>query len=247
MKLFTIPNLLTLGNVLMGCLSVAFASSGNLGAAFVCILAAAVFDFADGFAARLLNSYSAIGKQLDSLADMLSFGFAPAFMLFVATGINDDIQFSMVYLPTCDNTVLNIVLLYCPFLLTAFSALRLAKFDVDERQTTSFIGLPTPANALFFGSLALLNAQQMLPFVLNGWCVLGLVVVFSYLLVSEIPMFSLKIKNFSLQKYAVQIAFIAVAAVLCIVWRVQSIPLIILLYIVLSIIVDITHLKKNTL
>jgi CDP-diacylglycerol--serine O-phosphatidyltransferase len=231
MKLFTIPNIITSLNALFGCLSVAFAATGRLDIAFVCIIIAAVCDFFDGFAARLLRSYSAIGKELDSLADVISFGLAPAFMLFVAiNGMSSTLSCSLQ-----SDCGLACIICALPFLLTVFSALRLAKFNVDERQTTSFIGLPTPANALFFSTLALLYDTQQLPITLNIWWILALVVVFSYLLISEIPMFSLKIKSFSIKKHKIQIIFLVIAIILLTLYQIKAIPLIILWYIVLSI------------
>jgi CDP-diacylglycerol--serine O-phosphatidyltransferase len=222
MKLFTIPNILTLVNLLLGCVSVTFAVQGNLTLALGCIVGAAVCDFLDGFAARLLHRYSDIGKQLDSLADLISFGFAPAFMLFMA--IKNDTSINVPALCT-----------FFPFLLVAFSALRLAKFNIDERQTSSFIGLPTPANGLFFSTLAILYVQQGLPL----WFAAGLVAVFSYLLISEIPMFSLKMRGFSFKKYGLQYAFLVIAVSLLTLWGIGIIsiicvPLIIITYISMS-------------
>ncbi|GHT67614.1 CDP-diacylglycerol--serine O-phosphatidyltransferase [Bacteroidia bacterium] len=231
MKLFTVPNIITSLNALFGCLSVTFAATGRLDIAFLCIIIAAVCDFFDGFAARLLHSYSAIGKELDSLADMISFGVAPAFMLFMV--IKD--MSSTLSCSLQSDCGFAYIIWALPFLLTVFSALRLAKFNVDERQTASFIGLPTPANALFFSTLALLYDTQQLPITLNIWWILALVVLFSYLLISEIPMFSLKIKDFSIKKYSIQIIFLVIAIILLTLWKIKTIPLIILWYIVLSI------------
>lgn len=228
--MLTIPNILTLLNLLFGCAAAACAVHGNLQAAFFCIVAAALADFLDGFAARLLHAYSAIGKQLDSLSDVLSFGFAPAFMLYMALA-EPDFRIYMLF----------------PFLLTAFSALRLAKFNIDERQTTSFIGLPTPANGLFFSALALLSSDYEFSFLQNVWLLLTLVLLFSFLLISEIPMFSLKMKGFSLKKYGIRYAFLLLSLLLLCLFQLKAIPAIVILYILLSIILALFNKTKRNL
>jgi CDP-diacylglycerol--serine O-phosphatidyltransferase len=229
--LFTIPNIITLLNLLLGCVSVAFVALGDMDTAFWCIVAAAVCDFLDGFAARLLKAYSNIGKQLDSLADVISFGFAPAFMLYAGIEISIDGNFSSIYAMPA-------------FLLTAFSALRLAKFNIDERQTTSFIGLPTPANGLFFSTLALSLANKELT-LFNYWVLIGIIILFSYLLICELPMFSLKMKGFSLKKYWAQYTFLAIAIILLPLWKIQGVAVIIGVYIFMSLALAV--LKKLTL
>ena len=183
-----IPNTLTCMNLFSGCLSVVMAFSHNYQAAFAFILLSAVFDFFDGLAARALHAHSPIGKDLDSLADDVSFGVAPASMLFnllMQLAETQEWGGARAYLP------------YVAFLLAVFSALRLAKFNNDTRQTTSFIGLPVPANALFWASYVLL-LQDLGDEFLWYWAfpvalfTQVLVLLFSWLLVSEIPMFSLK-------------------------------------------------------
>ena len=173
-----IPNFITCLNLFSGCLATYLAFKGNYTGAFVAILLASVFDFLDGFAARLLKAYSPMGKELDSLADMVSFGLAPGaivFSLLSETGLNE-------WLP------------FLGFLIPVFSGLRLAKFNIDDRQTTSFLGLPVPANAIFWAGLV----YSFSPFLLDTvWLLLILIGVFSYLLISEIPMFSLKFRNVS--------------------------------------------------
>ena len=145
LRLFTFPNILTLCNLLSGCAAVIFALCINdLEQAFWCVLVAAVFDFLDGFAARLMEVSSPVGKELDSLADMISFGLAPAsilYSIYVATGGDELSGFAV-------------------FILVAFSALRLAKFNLDERQATEFIGLPTPACAMFFASVGYISGRS---------------------------------------------------------------------------------------
>jgi CDP-diacylglycerol--serine O-phosphatidyltransferase len=191
--------------------------------AFLWILAAAVFDFLDGMAARLLKAYSPLGKELDSLADVVSFGIAPGFMVyFVLLRITGD---------TAGYNLIPCI----AFLIPVCSALRLAKFNIDERQTSSFIGLPTPANAIFWSS-AIAGTSQYADEngLLYGAVAILLVIVFSLLLVSEIPMFSLKVKNFSLKdnlfRYILIVAGIVAVAFL----KSAGLSVAILLYILLS-------------
>ena len=180
-----IPNTITCCNLISGCVATVFALFGIPEMALLFIILGAVFDFFDGMTARVLGVSSPIGKELDSLADDVTFGVAPASILFWFLGIIDYPEF----LEGWRN-----VIPFLAYIIAAFSALRLAKFNLDTRQTTSFIGLPTPANALFWGSLIVgLGTQMMfwtysLPLLLIG------IVVSSWLLIAEIPMFALKFK-----------------------------------------------------
>ena len=195
-----IPNTITSMNLLCGVLGVIASLDGRLETGFVLMICAAVFDFCDGLAARLLKAYSEIGKELDSLADDVSFGVLPAVMLYKISGT--DIA----------------VLRYLPLLLAAFSALRLAKFNLDERQHDSFIGLPTPAAAMICGSLATLVTVRPDCF-LAHWCagpvfIPVMTLVLCYLLVSKIPMFSMKFgggKKASKIEVAKRVAFLVIA------------------------------------
>src|SRR5574344_1069366 len=181
------PNTLTCCNLISGSIATYFAFSGRPAMALLFIIVGAVFDFFDGFAARLLHVSSPIGKELDSLADDITFGMAPASIVYMLLG---QLQY-----PDCLEDVRNYVP-FCAFLIAAFSALRLAKFNLDTRQTTSFIGLPTPANALFWASFAI-GMGTALQKSSYGLPVLLLMVLLScYLLVCELPMFALKFKNF---------------------------------------------------
>lgn len=213
-----IPNLLTLCNLLSGCvaISVLFLRQ-DFRAAFGLVIAAAVFDFFDGFAARMLHVSSPIGKELDSLADMVSFGIVPSVVVFT--------QLSQSLAGTSLEW-----LRFVAFLIAAFSALRLAKFNIDDRQHEEFRGLPTPACALFFVSLPMLNLSWIgLPAVL-----LGLTAVFSALLVCDMPMFSLKFKTFGFKNNALRYVFLFLSVIL-IVWLHMAAPAaIILTYIVIS-------------
>ena len=181
MKLLNIPNIITCLNLISGCIATYWAFQGDYRMALLFIVIGAVFDFFDGMVARLLHVSSPIGKELDSLADDITFGFAPSAIIFSYLS-----QFS----------ILNSQLMpFLAFILAAFSALRLAKFNLDERQASGFIGLPTPANALFWG--ALIGGLHGYEITFEGmeWCIIAGVFISSYLLISEIPMFALKFKT----------------------------------------------------
>ena len=181
MKLLNIPNIITCLNLISGCIATYWAFQGDYRMALLFIVIGAVFDFFDGMVARLLHVSSPIGKELDSLADDITFGFAPSAIIFsYLSPLTSDIFPQMPYLA---------------FILAAFSALRLAKFNLDERQALGFIGLPTPANALFWG--ALIGGLHGYEITFEGmeWCIIAGVFISSYLLISEIPMFALKFKT----------------------------------------------------
>ncbi|MEF9932347.1 MAG: CDP-diacylglycerol--serine O-phosphatidyltransferase [Bacteroidales bacterium] len=195
-----IPNAITSMNLLSGCFSVIFAINGDYKVALLFIIAAAIFDFCDGFAARLLRAYSPMGKELDSLADMVSFGVAPAMMLF------SFMQSTTVGLIT-----------FVPLFIAVFSGLRLAKFNIDTRQTENFIGLATPACALFCGSLmyALTVYACIADFLTEYFYIIPLLsIILSYLLTSEIPMFSFKFKNITWKDNSTRFIFLGVVAIL---------------------------------
>ena len=203
MKLFKhIPNTITSMNLLCGALGVIFTFQGALDIAFYLMLAAAICDFLDGFAARMLNAYSEIGKELDSLADLISFGLLPSLMLhrrLIEGGMAD-------------------FWAYLPLIIVVFSALRLAKFNVDERQSENFLGLPTPACAMWCGSLIYAadhGVMSMAGLLHDRYIILISSVVLALLLVSEIPMFSFKFKKGSAYN-RIRISFIAIAALFAI-------------------------------
>lgn len=224
-KLFTVPNIITLGNLLCGCLSiVASLVVGDFRLALIFIIASAVCDFFDGFTARLLKQYSDIGVQLDSLADMVSFGVAPSAMMF-AFALDAPTLFEL-------NDVVAHIIVYVPFIMAAFSALRLAKFNIDDSQHETFEGLPTPANALFCASFvyaALYSGKA----VEVEWIAL-ISVVMAALLVSPIRMFSFKLKSFGWSKNKSLYIFLALSLVALLTLGVYSVPTIIVLYIVIS-------------
>lgn len=181
MKLLNIPNTITCLNLISGCIATYWAFQGDYRMALLFIVIGAVFDFFDGMVARLLHVSSPIGKELDSLADDITFGFAPSAIIFS-------------YLSHLTSYISSLIP-YLAFIMAAFSALRLAKFNLDERQALGFIGLPTPANALFWG--ALIGGLQGYDIHFEGieWCIIAGVFISSYLLISEIPMFALKFKT----------------------------------------------------
>jgi len=220
-----IPNAITCCNLICGCIAVVFALRGLAPEALAFIILGAVFDFFDGMTARLLGVSSPIGKELDSLADDVTFGVAPSTMLFHELSVMD--------YPTGIEPLRD-VLPYAAFIMAAFSALRLAKFNLDERQATSFIGLPTPANALFWGSL-LIGAQTAIestPWMV--YVVLAMLAVSCWLLVSEIPMFALKFKHWGWNENRLKYIFILTSAVLLIIFRVAGIAPVIAWYVLLS-------------
>jgi len=192
-----IPNFITAANLFTGAVGVYFASQFEFEWVAFCIVLAAVFDFLDGMLARLLKVHSEIGKQLDSLADMVTFGFLPSYVLFQ-------------FLQMDDAGILS----FTAFFIAVFSAFRLAKFNIDTRQSEEFIGLPTPANALFIGFLYYLRDIEILDFLFEIPALLIISVVFSLLLVAEIPMIALKFKNLNFKDNIFRYLTIIMAVIL---------------------------------
>ena len=183
-----IPNSLTCCNLICGCIATGCAFYGQYHYAVLMIILGAVFDFFDGMVARALGVSSAIGKELDSLADVVTFGVAPSAIIFY---LFHEVHYPELLMP------IKSVLPYTAFLMAAFSALRLAKFNLDERQHQQFIGLPTPANALFWGSLVLGAHVFLVSLKFNAVFLFLFMLLFCMLLVCEVPMLALKFKNFS--------------------------------------------------
>lgn len=226
-----IPNFITLLNLFAGLLAIYYSMIDELQFAGLMIFIAAIFDFFDGFAARLLNAKSAIGVQLDSLADMVSFGVAPAFILFRTIELATEISglSTWEYLP------------FIAFLIPIFSALRLAKFNIDEEQQTYFIGLPTPATAILIASLPIMilvclaeNKGLYYEVVTNPLVLGGIAIVSSLLMVSKLPMFALKFTSVSWAENQTRYIFIILSVFLIFLLKLAAIPLIILLYILIS-------------
>ena len=222
-----IPNTITCLNLFCGCVGIVYAFKGELIIASYAILLAAIFDFFDGMVARLLHAYSDIGKELDSLADMVSFGVLPAVIVY---------QLFLQALPI-ESTNSNIEFL--AFLIAIFSALRLAKFNIDVRQAEHFIGLPTPANALLIASfpLILVNKDSFLSiYILNSYFLIVLSMVMSLLLVAELPLLSLKFKNLNIASNLLRYILIFSSLILLLIFKFAAVPIILVLYIVISII-----------
>lgn len=223
-----IPNCITCMNLASGCVAIVMASQEEFLWAALFILLGSVFDFFDGMVARLLNVKSEIGKELDSLSDVVSFGVAPAMIMYK---LLCSLMPESTYVP------------FVAFLLAVFSGYRLAKFNVDTRQTCSFIGLPTPANALFMTSLAALQDPRTpsgwlnldCSLIINPAVVLFLIVLFSYLLICELPMFSLKFKNLKWRDNKKQFILIILSVILAAIFQMAAIPMIVILFIGMSI------------
>lgn len=222
----SIPNFITCLNLFSGCIAVYLGFSGVYDWAFFFILIAAIFDFFDGFAARLLKAYSDIGKELDSLADVISFGLAPGAIVFSVLSHSDVWSYMK----------------YAAFLIPVFSALRLAKFNIDERQTSSFLGLPTPANAIFWGGIIYSYSDF---FKFQPWILIALMLLFCALLVSEIPMFSLKVKGFSWKENKHQYIYLFGSAILLATMWNNAFGPIIGWYVVYSIIINLLPQKAE--
>jgi len=231
-----IPNAITCGNLFCGCMAIVFAFEGNLVFSAYLVALAAILDFFDGFAARILKVSGELGKQLDSLADMVTFGVVPAIVMYhllaqtfwnnmpPGTEMIDDKYYS--------------ILAYSPFLIAIFSAVRLAKFNIDTRQTSSFIGVPTPANAMLICSFPLIiqHHPQFASWILNPYFIVTVTLLMSYLLVAELPLFALKFKNFGWTDNKIRYSFLISSLILLILFQFLAIPIIIFLYIVLSMI-----------
>lgn len=235
-----IPNFITTLNLLAGCIAILYATRGQLNTAAYFILAAAVFDFLDGFLARLLWAYTEYGKQLDSLADIVSFGVAPSAVMYhlLIRGLTD-------YSPTAQfdpfaPSGVEVIILYSAFLIAIFSALRLARFNLDHEQKVSFKGLPTPASALFIASIAFVSDNTANVFIhelsLNLYALLGFIVVISFLLVTNLPMFSLKFESFNFKDNAVRYIYLLISAVLLIMFGSLGFVMAIIFYILLSVV-----------
>jgi CDP-diacylglycerol--serine O-phosphatidyltransferase len=226
-----IPNFITILNLGSGFLGVIFIMNSNIRLAVYMVILAALFDFLDGFAARLLNAYSAIGKSLDSLADVISFGLLPGLMVY---SIQSELLFET-------NNLFKLIP-YTAVLIPAFSALRLAIFDNDESQKYNFRGLPTPANALFFASFSYLFITYEWSFVkdnplLVSSGILLLTIIMSWLLVSKINMFSLKFRTFAVKENGIRYFFLVSSIAAIALFGIKGISIIIVpLYVLLSLI-----------
>ena len=235
-----IPNLITLGNLLCGSLAVVAAVQGDLVQSGVLILAGAFLDFFDGLAARLLKVSNDMGKELDSLADMVSFGLAP-------TLIASEIMHRALFFSPLE---MDSLLRFVPYIIVLLSAMRLAKFNIDDRQTVDFIGMPTPANALLWLSIGI-----SIVWIPDGWVrqlflqpyiVALTAIVSSIMLVVEVPIFSLKLKNLGIKGNEWKLILLIISIVLLLIMSVQAVPLIIIIYLILSVIKNQTSKAEIT-
>jgi CDP-diacylglycerol--serine O-phosphatidyltransferase len=223
-----VPNCLTCCNLVCGCFGIVFCLEGRAMPAAYFVWAAAVFDFFDGFAARMLKVSSPIGKELDSLADMVSFGLLPSLVMYkMLMGVSNSN-----WVP------------FVAFLIAVGAALRLAIFNVDETQSDSFKGLNTPSNTLFITSLPLLGSS-LSTWVQTEWVLLGITIIFSWLMVSPIRFFAFKFKNFSWGDNKIRFTFLAASVLLLVIFQVSAIPFIILLYIASSLLDGLVGFEKK--
>lgn len=247
-----IPNFLTLTNLLFGCIATVLAFNNNLVGASYCVGLALICDFLDGFAARILNVNNPIGKELDSLADMVTFGLVPGVIMYKIIGgalIYQSLQEDM----SLEARGMYSKLSYVAFMITIFSAWRLAKFNIDNRQTKNFIGLPTPANAVLIASFPFViekqnNAGEWLfdSALLNPYCQIGLVVFLSILLIANIPMFSFKSDSFKFSDNIPQYLLVVISVILIALLQYIGVLLIIPVYIILSVIFGVIIKPKHT-
>lgn len=225
-----VPNTITLLNLFCGCIAMVFALNKEFEMAFYFVSLGIFLDFFDGFFARLFQVSSPLGLQLDSLADMVTSGVVPGIVMYQLMGSSSGY-------PKLDWIVEPFP--FVGFLITLGSCYRLANFNIDTRQTDSFIGLPTPANALFILSLPLvlrdLDSFFVLELLTNPFVLIGITLLSVYMLNAEIPLFSLKIKQMSLKKNALQFSFLLSSLVLLVVFQYAGIPLVIVLYVLLSV------------
>jgi CDP-diacylglycerol--serine O-phosphatidyltransferase len=226
-----IPNIITLLNLFCGCIATVFALKADfeLACYFVCL--GIFLDFFDGFFARLFKVSSPLGLQLDSLADMVTSGVVPGIVMYellLRSSLFPTLGWDVAWFP------------FLGFIVTLGSCYRLANFNIDTRQTDSFIGLPTPANALFILSLPLVlrysDAIIILEIFTNPWILLGIVLLSAYILNAEIPLFSLKIKKFTFKDNVLQIGFLVLSFLLLFFFQYLGIPLVIISYVLLSLV-----------
>ena len=229
-----IPNLITLGNLFCGTIATIYAVQADFVFAGLFVILGILFDFFDGFAARLFHVSGELGKQLDSLADMVTSGVVPGIIMLKLIEVNT-INASNSFF---DNSILGISLV--GLVLTLGACYRLAKFNIDTRQSDSFIGLPTPAMSLFVISLPLIQEYSNIEFALNlitnNYFLITLTILLTYLMNAQLPLFSLKFKDYSVKNNLIKYVFLIASLLMIIFLQYISIPLIIIVYVVLSVI-----------
>lgn len=240
-----IPNFITLLNVFCGCVATVFAVQNKLELAALFVALGIFFDFFDGLAARVLDVKSALGLQLDSLADMITSGLVPGIVMFQLLGMSQSGGWSTGGVEVAEGFTmgsLNTANLwpFVGFIITMASAYRLAKFNLDENQVSSFIGLPTPANALLILSLPLIlfyhPSNILNDIILNQWFLVGLTLLSAFLLNCNLPLFALKFKNWSFTENALRYIFLIISLVLLITMHFLAVPIIILFYVLSSLV-----------
>lgn len=239
-----IPNLLTLGNLLCGTIATIFAIKSNFVGVAVLVILGIIFDFFDGFVARILGVQGELGKQLDSLADMVTSGVVPGMvmlqLLVSALDVNLAGCFGIEPYASTDS-----ILPYFGLLLTLGACYRLANFNIDTRQSDSFIGLPTPAMALFVISLPLIlefgEQQLFIDLIMNQYFLFAITIVLTFLMNAEIPLFALKFKTFGIKENSLKYIFLSLSILLLVILKFVAIPLIILMYVAFSVV---NNLKK---
>lgn len=237
-----IPNILTSLNLLCGCVAVLFVVSGDLIVVAFFVVLGIIFDFLDGLAARLLKTQSKTGLQFDSLADMVTSGLVPGLVMLQLLNVSifgNTMTISETFSPSSLNNEFSNYLPFVGLLVTVASGYRLAKFNVDIRQTDSFIGLPTPANTLLILSLPLIlefqNSHLIESVILNKWFLLGVILVSCILLNSKIHLFALKFKTWDFKNNAIRYVFLLLSLIALILMKFIAIPIIITLYIIISV------------
>ncbi len=234
-----IPNLLTLGNLLSGCLGLYFVMQGNVFNASHCLFVSLVCDFLDGFLARLLHAYSDLGKELDSLADVVSFGVLPSFILLNLVEQSCGAQ--------CTQGLFGFYKPFLVFSLALMSAYRLAKFNIDTRQSDQFIGVPTPANGLLVASLPLILHYQpaFTPYILHYQGLLIYSILMSYLLVSELPLMAFKFKSWDWASNQSRYLFLIYCIAMLVMLKFAAFPILVISYIALSGILSLLNTKQK--
>jgi CDP-diacylglycerol---serine O-phosphatidyltransferase len=238
-----IPNFFTLLNLFCGCVALVFVSEMIFDWAFFFISLGIFFDFFDGFLARKFNVAGPLGVQLDSLADMVTSGVVPGYVMYQ---LLSNIQ---LFNENYKNDMLVYFLPFIGFTITIGACYRLAKFNIDTRQSDSFIGLPTPANALFIASLAVIikdvSLSELASYLFDSRVLIPITFLSAYIMNAEIPLFSLKIKNFSFAKYKLQIFFLVLSVLMLIFLQILAVPLIIIFYVLLSVANNIVNQKAS--
>lgn len=239
-----IPNAITLLNLISGFFSIILAFTGHITGAVYLIFAASVFDFFDGFSARLLKAYSSLGKQLDSLSDMVSFGIAPAIILYQEISLLSDHSGLSETFPG-----ITFFLLLSPVFIVVGAGLRLARFNIDPGQETHFIGIPTPAVALFIASIPLIRQEGLAgwhpAFLENAFVLAGFSLLFGYLMICKLPLFSLKFKDKSRRNIISASIFLILSAILFLLFFLKALFLIIFLYIFMALILYVFQWTDN--